>query len=91
MMSVGICLVSRQDWPEYCRISTDIPVGSDYDTYLKGVEELCDSMAAKGRRPVKLDVKPAELLAWCQERGLEVNSSSRSHYAAARIAGLNQK
>lgn len=48
MQSVGICFVSRENWLEYCRISTDIPVGSDYETYLNAVEKFCAQFAAKG-------------------------------------------
>jgi hypothetical protein len=86
MSRVGICFVSRENWPEYCRISTDIPAGSDYDSYLNAVEKFCADFAAKGGRAVKVDTDPAELLAWCKARNLVVNPSSRSHYAAFRLA-----
>jgi len=91
MQSVGICFVSRENWLEYCRISTDIPVGSDYETYLNAVEKFCAQFAAKGGRALKIDTQPSELLAWCNERNMEVNPSSRSHYAAMRMAELDKK
>jgi hypothetical protein len=91
MTPTGICFVSRSNWPEYCRISTDIPVGSDYDTFLHAVEKFCDDMAAKGGRAIKIEVKPADLLAWCQARRLQVNPSSRSHYAATRLIELGDQ
>jgi len=87
----GHCFISREDWPEYCRSCSDTPVGSDYDAYLKDVQELCHGMAAEGCRVVKIDVKPADLLAWCQARGLEVNSKSRAEYAADRMREIHQK
>ena len=67
-----------------------LPVGSDYDAYLKDLEELCHGMAREGCRVVKIDVKPADLLAWCQARGVEVNSKSRAEYAADRIREMHQ-
>ncbi|HEV2950167.1 MAG TPA: hypothetical protein VGX70_22500 [Gemmataceae bacterium] len=39
-----------------------------------------------------IDVKPADLLAWCPALGLEVNSKSRAEYANWRerpVHGLN--
>ncbi len=42
-------------------------------------------MAREGCRVVKIDVNPADLLAWCQARGLEVNSKSRAEYASDRM------
>ena len=89
--TVGLCFISREDWPEYCRVCADTPVGSDYDAYLKDVQELCHGLAREGRLVVKIDVKPADLMAWCQARGLEVNSSSRANYAAARLAEIYHK
>ena len=65
-------------------------LGSDYDAYLKDVQELCHGMAREGCRVVKIDVKPADLLAWCQARGVEVNSKSRAEYAADRIREMHQ-
>jgi len=87
----GHCFISREDWPEYCRICADTPVGSDYETYLKDMEELCHGMAREGCRVVKIDVKPADLLAWCQARGREVNSKSRPEYAADRMREIYLK
>ena len=89
--TVGLCFISREDWPEYCRVCADTPIGSDYDAWLKNVQQLCNGMAANGSRAVKIDVKPADLLAWCKARGLEVNSSSRANYAAARLAEIYHK
>jgi hypothetical protein len=42
---------------------------------------------AKGMKvePVEVDVK--ELVAWCQEQGIPLNSSARSRYAAEKIRG----
>jgi hypothetical protein len=91
MQSVGICFVSRENWPEYCRISTDIPVGPDYDTYLNAVEKFCAEFAAKGGRAIRIETEPSELSAWCKTRNLEVNPSSRSRYAAMRMADLDKK
>jgi hypothetical protein len=87
----GHCFISREDWPEYCRICADTPVGSDYDAYLKDLQELCHGLAREGRLVVKIDVKPADLLAWCKARRLEVNSKSRAEYAADRMREIHQK
>jgi hypothetical protein len=86
----GHCFISREDWPEYCRICADTPVGSDYDAWLKDLQELCYGLAREGRLVVKIDVKPADLLAWCKARGLEVNSKSRAEYAADRMRDIHQ-
>jgi hypothetical protein len=82
---VGICFVSRDDWPEYCRISTDIAADASYDKWLKKVEEICAGIKADGAQIIKVDTKPAELLAWCQARKLVVDRNSRAQYAAFRV------
>jgi hypothetical protein len=85
------CFVSRDDWPEWCRISADIPAHADYDTWLKNVREHQQGAAAKGLRAVQVDVKPADLLAWCRGHGLNVNARSRARYAAVRGAEIDKE
>ncbi|NLX99211.1 MAG: hypothetical protein GXY83_23995 [Rhodopirellula sp.] len=83
---IALCFVSRENWPEYCRISADIPDDSDYDTFLKGAQEFCDGVAADGGRAIKIHVDPGELLAWTQTEGVDVNSNSRARYAALQLS-----
>jgi hypothetical protein len=62
-----------------------MPVGSDYDPFVKAVRKFGDEVEAKGGRFVQIDIKPGDLLAWCQARGRQVNSESRSDDAATRL------
>ena len=87
---VGHCFVSREEWPEYCRISTDIPVGSDYDTFANAVQKFGDEVVARGGRFIKIGVKPADILSWCQARGRQIDASARADYAAARLLDLDK-
>ena len=89
-IEIAYCLVSRDDWPEWHRINTDVPPDADYDTWLKNVEEYRNSLIAQGIRPVQIDVQPAEFIAWCRETGRNIDSSARSTYAATRLIEINK-
>jgi hypothetical protein len=91
MMSIGMLFFSRDDRPEYCRISADIDIDEDYDEYLSNVEKLLADLAERGLRVVKIETKPAELLAWCKAHRLEVDSSSRARYASERVSELDEE
>ena len=90
MTPIALCFVSGEDWPEYCRISTDLPVGSDYDTWLNNLRKFRNNIVAQGGTPIQIDTKPADLLAWCQTRHVPVNPKSRALYAATRFIELNK-
>jgi len=90
-MTVVHCVVSRADWPEWVRINPDIPPGRNYDAFLEDLAQAYQGAIEDGGRAVKVDVKPAEFLAWCRKTGRNVKASSRAAYAAFRLIELQKK
>jgi hypothetical protein len=56
----------------------------DYAVYVKRINDFQQSIATKGEVLVKVQIKPAHLLAWCKNQGREVDASGRAAYAASR-------
>jgi len=77
------CFVAAEDYAELKRISIDgHTMASDYTVFAKKVQDFLDSVNNQGGFAVKVYIKPAELLAWCEERGRPVDSSARAAYSA---------
>jgi hypothetical protein len=89
-VKIAYCFISRSDWAVWCQVNPDIPDDANYETWLKNVEDFCGGILADGGRPIQIDVKPAEFLAWCNRAGRDVNSSARAGYAAARLNEINK-
>jgi hypothetical protein len=82
-VEIAHCFVSREDWPEWCRVNPDI--AGDYDVFLKGLAKFCQDIEAEGGIVVKVNVQPSEFVAWCAHRGRNIDSKSRAAYAAFRM------
>lgn len=82
---VAFCFVSPEDWPEFCRISEDISDDAPYENWSKKITEMEIAFKEKGVALVRVYTKPADLLAWCQAKGLKVDSPARSQYAATKV------
>ena len=87
---MAFCGCSRDDWPEWVKINTDLPPDATYDNWVSNIKQFRERIAAQGGIAVQIDVKPAEFLAWCQANGRDVNSSARANYAAFRFAQLKR-
>lgn len=91
MPSVAIPFIARENWREFCRISDDLFAGSIYDRYLVSVQKIEQDALAEGFRPVKIDMNPADVAAWCLAHGKRVDHVGRSDYAAARLVELEDE
>jgi hypothetical protein len=82
---------AREDYEEWCGISTDLPPDASYDQWLENIKQFRERVASQGGRAIQIDVKPAELLAWCKEMSRDDNASARAAYAATRFAQLDKE
>jgi hypothetical protein len=83
--SAHFCFVERDDYDEFRRVSAD-GGGMDetYDAWLNRIEQFEKAMEQQGGHAQRIVIKPAELAAWCQSQGKEVNGPARADYAAQR-------
>lgn len=83
-MKLGMCWFDEEQW----NLLKDLdPDGTDdtYSDWRKRANEAFSELRASGQDIVKVSIKIEELLAWCEERGCEPVSSSRSEYAGFRL------
>jgi hypothetical protein len=90
--AIGFCFVSREDYPEFRRISVDGDAMADeYDGFVTHIEKFQSEMKKQGGAAIKLYIKPEELLAWCESKGRPVDSNARAEYAARRLIEETKK
>ena len=80
---LGMAWFRRGQWARVLEVSADRGLLEDtYDEWLAAATRLLRDLRAQGIDVEKMDVDVEVLVAWCNERGLDVNGSSRSRYAA---------
>lgn len=85
-------VVSRADYPAFCRMSIDCPrPAPDFDAWLKRVRDGLQQVRALGKVAVEVTIDPKRLAAWCRLHKLKVNSHSRAAYAAVVYAEMHRK
>ena len=57
----------------------------DYSAWLKKMEACIAALEKQGIRGVRVDVTPAEFVAWADARGCDYGSASRGSYAAFMV------
>lgn len=80
--SFCFCVTSRDNWPAWCAMNSDLPADADYDTWLENVNEFEQQIRSQGQLPVRVYVEPQEFVAWCRARGRNIDSTTRGEYAA---------
>ena len=77
---IGIAWWRREQWDRLLQISEDAE--GQYDSYDDWLADAKKNLAsgANGIGGEKVDIDVEELLAWCNEQGLAVNSQSRAQY-----------
>ena len=79
---------AESDWDELRRISVDRnTLPADYADWLQSAEQHERNLADQGQLVKRVLIQPTQLMVWAIERGLPVNSETRSRYAA----DLNQR
>ena len=81
------CAWYRADqWERLLEISVDRDrLGDSYEAWVENAEETLRSLQAQQTAGVtieKVEVDVEEMLAWCRERGVEVDAEARAEYAA---------
>jgi hypothetical protein len=87
-----IGFVSRENYHEYraaCVEGAALP--SDYGAFMKEYNQQIQNLRAEGISPTQMNIKPADLVAWCKANGRAVDSKSRIEYANFLFAKLNFK
>ena len=80
-MELALCWFDREQWQLLKGLDPD---GTDdtYEDWRRQASEAVDMLRSSGTRVRKIHVRVAELVAWCEERGLKPDSSARAEYAA---------
>jgi len=87
-----IGFVSRADYFEFraaCADGAKLP--SDYGAFMKDYNLQLQKLREEGISPTQMNIKPAELIAWCKANGREIDSKGRAEHANSMFAGLNIK
>lgn len=87
-----IGFVSRADYFDFRAACVDgAKLPSDYGAFMKEYNQQLQSLREEGISPTQMNIKPAELIAWCKANGREVDSKARAEHANSMFAGLNIK
>ena len=77
----AFCWFDKDQWQLLAKIDPD-GVDDSYEEWRKNVNSAISELEERGQKAIKVSIKISELQKWCQERGLEPNSNSRSQFAA---------
>jgi hypothetical protein len=80
---VGILWFKREDYGRYLAIVADPDnVPASFREWQERANEAIAFVEAEGGRPIRVEVTPEKLAAWCALRGLRVDSNGRNAFAA---------
>ena len=83
---VGVAWYQNKQWQRLRAISADSDGLEDtYDEWLRSAEQKFAELVGSGLRVEKVDIDSERLIAWCNERGFEINGQSRSSYVAHKL------
>jgi hypothetical protein len=89
-MVVGFAWYRPEQWQRVRDISTDADSLEDsYEAWLKLAEGELKKFQSSGLRVEKVDIDSEQLILWCNEQGMEVNSKARARYAAEKLSELD--
>ena len=90
-MVVGVAWYRPEQWQRVRDISTDADSLEDsYEAWLKLAEGELKKFQSSGLRVEKVDIDSEQLILWCNEQGMEVNTQARARYAAEKLSELDQ-
>jgi hypothetical protein len=79
----GIAWYQRSEWPLLLSLSTDgDTLERTYDEWRVAAEAMFDQMEERDMAVEKVQVRMAELAAWCAAQGRPLDESARADYVA---------
>jgi len=89
MRKIAFAWYRPEDWQRLREISSDTnALESSYDEWLLQAEEGFRKTREVGMDVTKIFINLDDLAKWCQENHLDINSDSRSNYAAMKLQDL---
>jgi hypothetical protein len=80
-----------EQWQRVRDISPDADaLENSYEEWLGLAEAKLAELRSSGVDVKKVDIDSEQLILWCNERGIEVNASARSRYAAEKQSELDR-
>jgi hypothetical protein len=84
--------ISRETYVDFRTACVDgAALPSDYGAFMKDYNQQIQNLRAEGISPTQMNIKPADLVAWCKANGHAVDSKGRIQHANFLFAGLNFK
>jgi hypothetical protein len=85
-LKLGVAWFRPEQWSRLLEISEDRKdLEETFAEWESLAEEKLRDLRAQGLDAEKITMDVEELLVWCKSRGLSVNASARSQYAAERL------
>ena len=82
MFSIAHAFVTRDDFADWLSANLYLAADTNYDYWLKQMEQAAKELASNGGQLIKINVKPAEFAAWCRSKGKKASPRTCSEYAA---------
>lgn len=82
IQSAGLPWFYEDDYESFRRILPERRWHPTYGEWLQAAEQTLQHESAKGRIALKAYVRSHEFVAWCRERGLDVESRALTTFAA---------
>ena len=76
-----ICWFDEEQWNLIAKLDPN-GVDDSYSQWRKNANKAFSDFQSQGKNVKKVLVKSSELVKWCKERSIDINSRSRSEYAA---------
>lgn len=80
---VGITWYKRADYKRILEIMVDREnLPPTFDKWQSLAEKAEEMIRRQGRVPLRAHLDPDKFVAWCAERGLDINANARTRFAA---------
>ena len=77
----ALCWFDEEQWKLMAEIDPD-GVDDSYDEWRKSASSAFSEIQARGKNVRKISIKISKLQEWCNEKGIEPNSTARAEYAS---------
>jgi hypothetical protein len=85
-MIVGIAWFRPEQYELLLALAADSDsMANTYEEWLAGVTKTMDDLNQRGIIARRVDVEVRALVAWCQQRGIPLDGTARSTYAAEKV------
>ena len=91
-ITFGFCWYHPEQWDRLLEISDDREQLEDsYEEWRKNVHKAIQEMNAAETTAQKVNIDLEELLGWCNEKGIPVDSKARSEFVTIIMRRRNEK